>query len=126
MRTTAIAFWCLTATLVAFPALAAGSSVQILLDLTGNAERTIVSYNCETMEERLDVEYVNAHPNFIAILRVEGETRIFVTTISGSGARYVSGEYVWWTSGPDATLSSQMSAEDASPLLSCFEASEIP
>lgn len=54
--------------------------------------------------EPFTVRYVNSGANALALLPVDGEERIFVNTVSGSGARYVSGELVWWTKGADATL----------------------
>ena len=43
-----------------------------------------------------------------AILTLDGAERIFVGVTAGSGARYVSGPYEWWTKGADATLSELM------------------
>lgn len=54
------------------------------------------------------VQYVNAGANALAILPIDGEERIFVNVVSGSGARYVSGAHVWWTKGDAATLENEM------------------
>ncbi|SMX48799.1 MliC family protein [Maliponia aquimaris] len=55
------------------------------------------------------VQYVNAGANALAILPIDGEDRIFVNVVSASGARYVSGAYVWWTKGDTATLENELS-----------------
>lgn len=54
------------------------------------------------------VQYVNAGANALALLPIDGEDRIFVNVVSASGAKYVSGAYVWWTKGDTATLENEM------------------
>ncbi|WP_116653246.1 MliC family protein [Pelagibacterium sediminicola] len=111
--------------LFAFPAPAVETSMQLVLTLEGNAQRDVMVYRCEGSDEPLTVEYVNAHPIFLAIVPVEGERLIFVNVISGSGARYASGQYVWWTRGVEAQLYDEMASEDAEPL-SCFSDIDTP
>jgi len=45
------------------------------------------------------VEYLNGAGNSLAIVPVDGDSRIFVNVVSGSGARYAAGEYIWWDAG---------------------------
>ena len=45
------------------------------------------------------VEYLNAGENHLAILPVHGQALIFANVISGSGARYAAGQYIWWDAG---------------------------
>jgi len=45
------------------------------------------------------VEYVNAGENHLAVLPVHGKPLIFANVISGSGARYAAGRYIWWDAG---------------------------
>ena len=66
-----------------------------------------LSYSCEGSEP-FSVQYVNAGANALAIFAIEGEERIFVNVVSGSGARYASGPYIWWTKGDTATLENGM------------------
>jgi len=54
------------------------------------------------------VQYVNSGANALAVLPIDGEDRIFVNVVSGSGAKYVSGTDVWWTKGDTATLENEM------------------
>lgn len=69
---------------------AAGPEVQTSITLgTGPADTSTVHYDCGQAGTR-DVTYVNAPPNALALLAVEDGTRLFTTTISASGARYIS------------------------------------
>ncbi len=111
--------------LLAFPAPAVETSMQLVLTLEGNAQRDVVTYSCDGHDEPLTVEYINAHPIFLAIVPVEGESLIFVNVVSASGARYASGQYVWWTRGNDAELHDEMAGEDAEPM-SCHADVDTP
>ena len=66
----------------------------------------------------VEVRYLNAGPNSLALLPLDGEQRIFVSVIAASGVRYVSGEYEWWTKGRNATLTNAM---DETKTRSCVE-----
>lgn len=92
-------------------------AAELTLDVTGaeKAERMKVRYRCAGMDP-FEVEYVNAGPNTLAIVPVEGERLVFVTVMSGSGARYASGPWIWWTKGDTASLSSEMDGADAKPV----------
>lgn len=103
----------------------ASASLVLTLESQGNVERNIVSYLCDD-EQAISVQYINAAPNFLAIVPVEGQSLVFATTISGSGARYVSGPYEWWSHQSEATLRDLMQDEDADPLATCTEASNTP
>ncbi|UJQ94558.1 MliC family protein [Mariluticola halotolerans] len=110
----------------AAPVAAAETSMQLVITLPGNAERHVVHYKCEDADEPLQVEYLNANPDYLAILPVDGVKQIFVTTIAASGVRYISGKYVWWTKGAEASLFDLTEGLDAEPLTSCLEANDIP
>lgn len=45
------------------------------------------------------VEYLNAGENHLAILPLHGKSMVFANVISGSGARYAAGRYIWWDAG---------------------------
>lgn len=45
------------------------------------------------------VEYLNAGENHLAVLPLNGKRLIFANVISGSGARYAAGRYIWWDAG---------------------------
>jgi membrane-bound inhibitor of C-type lysozyme len=105
-------------------AAAVETSMQIVLELSGNAERNVVRYECEGVEP-FAVEYVNAAPVFLAFVPVAGENLVFVNVIAASGARYVSGQYEWWTRGSEATLADVTAAEGTEPT-ECLEIVDTP
>jgi len=137
MLKTPILFAAIFATAVTIPATAqqdlstaasattASASLTLTLDSPGNIERNTVSYLCDN-ESVLSVAYINAAPNFLAIVPVDGQNLVFATTVSASGARYVSGPYEWWSHQGEATLRDLMQDEDAEPLATCTEASNTP
>ncbi len=88
------------------------ADVSISISLPADAEINSHAYSCGG--EPFNVSYISAGENRLAILTVDGEERIFVNVISGSGARYASGEYIWWSKGDTATLENEMGG--ASPL----------
>jgi membrane-bound inhibitor of C-type lysozyme len=121
MRTAAA---CLALLALAGPA-AAQTSFTLGLTITGDAERKLTRYDCEGADS-FDVEYVNAAPNFLALLPVDGQTYLFASVIAASGARYASGQYVWWTKGPDAELYDVSQGEDAPAIFTCSEHIQTP
>lgn len=104
---------------------AATASLTISLDSTGDIERKLALYQCDE-GQALSVQYINAAPNFLAILPVEGHNHIFAAALSASGARYVSGPFEWWSKGGEATLRDLTQGEDAAPLAQCTESSNTP
>lgn len=107
------------------PVPAVSASLTLTLESTGNIERSVVNYLCDD-DSALSVHYINAAPNFLALVPVEGEALVFVSTVSASGARYVSGPYEWWSHQGEATLRDLTQDEDAEPLATCTEASNTP
>lgn len=101
-------------------------SVGVGLSISGDAEIRAVNYLCSGREAPLAVQYINAAPNFLALIPIEDKTLIFVTTISASGAKYESGQFVWWDKGSDATLSDVTEGLDAAPVLTCSEDVQTP
>lgn len=91
-----------TLSLIACP-LSAEPMLSIPLPMTGESSMIPVEYSCGE-GETLQVTYVNAGENRLAILPVEGASRIFVNVISASGARYVAGKYEWWSKGDTGSL----------------------
>lgn len=112
--------------LLAMPATAGAvdTDLQLVLDLPGNAERNIIRYECDGLEP-FSVDYVNAAPTFLAIVPIEGERLLFVNVIAASGARYVSGQYEWWTKGSEATLTDVTAADGTEPL-ACLDIVDTP
>ena len=106
------------------PAGAVETALQLVVELPGNAERNVVRYECDGLEP-FTVDYVNAAPTFLALVPVEGESLLFVNVIAASGARYVSGQYEWWTQGSEATLTDVTAAEGTEPA-ACLEIIDTP
>lgn len=99
-------------------------SAAVILGFNGNFERSIVRYDCG-QPEPLVAEYINAAPNYLAIISVAGGPKIvFVTVLSASGAKYAAGEYEWWNKGSEGTLTN-LTTPDADPI-ACTEISETP
>jgi membrane-bound inhibitor of C-type lysozyme len=113
---------------LATPALA-DVSITTGLSVIGDAEVKAVKYDCEH-HDPIVVQYLNAAPNFLALVPIDtdgGPDRlVFVNVLSGSGAKYVSGKYEWWTKGNDATLHDVTEGLDAAPVLNCSEEVDTP
>lgn len=103
----------------AVPVLAADNGT-IELKSNSRVERSQVSYSCGN-QDMLTVTYVNAAPNFVAIVPLPKQPQaiLFVSVMSGSGARYASGKFVWWTKGNRASLYDTTLGEDGSPVMTC-------
>lgn len=118
-----IALACLLG-LLAAPAYA-DVSLSVGVTLSGDAEIKNTTYDCGDAG-KLAVQYVNASPNFLAVIPIKDQKLLFVNTISASGAKYESGQFVWWDKGSDATLSDVTEGLDAAPVLSCTAENDTP
>jgi membrane-bound inhibitor of C-type lysozyme len=102
------------------PAFAVGTpEVSVNVENGSPDMRRAAHYDCGG--RGMDVAYINVEPNFLAVVPVEGEKRIFVLVLSGSGARYASGPYVWWTKGREASLYDERKGQNAPPLMTCTQ-----
>lgn len=90
----------------------ASATVSIPLQLGQESSIVSADYRCGDAPA-FNVQYINTDANQLALLPVDGQTRIFVNVIAGSGARYVSGPYEWWTKGGSATLANKLSGAAA-------------
>lgn len=116
------------ALLLVAPTMANAVESSVTINLGKGASQTDVRpYDCGA-ETPLVVTYVNANPNFLAILTVPDETEelLFASVISASGARYASGQWVWWSKGSDASLYDTTLGEDAEAVLTCTEIHDTP
>ena len=95
-------------------AVAGATDVTIHLKGSQAISRSTVKYKCDAQGVKMGlpdgvfaVEYVNGAGNSLAIVPVGKDSKIFANVISGSGARYAAGEYVWWdAAGRGTTFSS--------------------
>ncbi len=104
---------------------AAAVDLSVAITLGGDVQIVTANYGCGS-EAPLTVKYVNAAPNFFAIVPIDGEDMVFVNVISASGAKYVASHYEWWNKGADATLHDVTEGLDAAPVLTCSENIETP
>lgn len=82
-----------------------------------------VNYRCDG-DRKMAVRYYNSDDNHLALLRQEGKSLLFVTVVSGSGARYVSRQYEWWTKGNTATLRDTLKGEGRQSVMANCEATK--
>lgn len=108
------------------PPPASTSSIILTLGIGGDAERKVALYQCEGRDSPLRVEYINAAPNFLALVPLEEGTLVLASVIAASGARYASGKWVWWTKGANADLYDVTAGEGARPVMSCAESIDTP
>jgi membrane-bound inhibitor of C-type lysozyme len=72
--------------------------------------------------KRISVLYINATDgDSFGYLPVDGTRHVFVTVMSGPGAKYASGPYVWWTKGPQGHLSRDGDSGAPPLLANCVE-----
>ncbi|HEY7339176.1 MAG TPA: MliC family protein [Bryobacteraceae bacterium] len=83
-------------------------ATDLTIKLTGSdaISRNIETFQCDVQGPQLGlpagpfpVEYLNGAGNSLAVLPIQGQSLIFVNVVSGSGARYASGRYIWWDAG---------------------------
>ena len=118
------------ACLMVAPTLTSAAEASLQLELSGaagNFERQVMQYDCAA-EAPTQVTYINAAPNFLALVPVPDEEAplVFASVISASGVRYMSGQWVWWTKGAEASLYDATLGDDAAPVLTCTELNNTP
>lgn len=111
----------IAASFAAFVVASTAGATELKLAVPGSAsvQEIKASYDCGA-KGKLAATYVNSGPNSLALLPVDGQTLVFVTILSGSGARYASGPWIWWTKGSTATLTDERKP-NASPVMQCKE-----
>ena len=119
----------LLATALLLPAAAGAveTSIQLQLSSATDFERRVMVYDCGDGAP-VTVSYINAAPNFLALVPIAEEPQplVFASVLAASGVRYASGQWVWWTKGVDATLYDITLGEDAEPVLTCSEMTNTP
>ena len=109
-------------------AVAGASDLRIHLNGNGTVERKTVKYKCDAQGAKMGlpaevfaVEYLNGAGNHLAVVPVKGNSMVFVTVPSGSGAKYAAEEFTWWEAGGrGTTFSSDFPGPKASS--ECHEA----
>ena len=93
-------------------AAAADVSLSLGFKLGATDSVTSIKYDCGA-GNAFAVSYMNAGPNALALIRIDGEDHIFVNVVSGSGSRYVAGAHVWWSKGDTSTLENTLESGDS-------------
>ena len=114
----------LSLTALASPALA-DAGITLGLSLAGDAEIKNVQYACEH-HDPVTMQYINAAPNYLAVLPLDGKTLIFASVLAASGTKYVSGQYELFSKGPQINLQDVTEGLDAAPVLQCTEDNLAP
>ncbi|MDK1493448.1 META domain-containing protein [Sinorhizobium sp. 7-81] len=79
-----------------------GVDLTLRIPGAGTVDRQTVRYSCGG--ETVEAEYINAGAVSLVTFSIGGTYIVASGIISGSGARYAGGRYVWWTEGEEATL----------------------
>jgi membrane-bound inhibitor of C-type lysozyme len=95
-------------------AFATATDLTIHLNSSEAISRSTMRYQCDAQGAKMglpvtafSVEYLNGAGNSLAILPLNGTSLIFANILSGSGARYAAGQYIWWeAAGRSVSLSS--------------------
>ncbi|WP_084080625.1 MliC family protein [Edaphobacter aggregans] len=97
------------------------SDLTIHLQGNGTVERKTVRYQCDASGAKMGlpsgafgVEYLNGAGNHLAVVPVKGNSMVFVTVPSGSGAKYAAAEFTWWEGGGAVTFYSDFPGLKAS------------
>jgi membrane-bound inhibitor of C-type lysozyme len=92
---------------------ASAADLTIHLPDDASISHKSVRYQCDAHAAKLGlpsdafpVEYINGGGNSLAVVPIAGKPMIFVTVLSGSGARYAAQQYIWWEAHGTVTVSS--------------------
>ncbi|MEO6829242.1 MAG: MliC family protein [Acidobacteriaceae bacterium] len=89
--------------LLSTTAFAAATDLTVHLKGSQPISRFSMRYECDAQGVKMglpttafSVEYINGAGNSLAVVPIHGASLIFANVVSGSGARYAAGEYIWW------------------------------
>ncbi|OOL18776.1 hypothetical protein BRY73_06965 [Ochrobactrum sp. P6BS-III] len=99
----------------------AASAAEITIKLPEDTAVTTNSVLYKCGEKDVSVTYYNAGDISLAELELDDETVIASNVLSGSGAKYAGGVYVWWTKGQEASLYNLMDDPEQEKPTSCAE-----
>jgi membrane-bound inhibitor of C-type lysozyme len=106
--------------LLAVPVAAQADNIVIPLPGGAKPETIEANYDCGAFGQ-VSASYINAPPVALATLSFKGQFLVLSNVLSGSGARYAAGPYIWWSKGRGADLYDLTKGEDAPPIASCTE-----
>lgn len=86
-----------------FSSVAGATDLTLHLKGTQPLSRKTVQYQCDAQGATMglptgvfSVEYINGGGNSLVVVPVHESSLIFANVVSGSGARYAAGPYIWW------------------------------
>jgi membrane-bound inhibitor of C-type lysozyme len=88
------------------------AATDLTIHLKGNdpVKRMTARFQCDAQGTTMGlppgiftVEYLNGAGNHLAVVPVKGNSMIFVTVPSGSGAKYAAEQFTWWDAGSRGT-----------------------
>lgn len=100
----------------------AAASADLTVQLPGETavSHHRVHYRCDAGGSKLGlpsgafaVDYINGGGNSLAVVPISGKPLIFVTVLSGSGARYAAQQFIWWEAHNAVTVSSPIGQAQA-------------
>ena len=102
-------------------AASSASAGEINITLPDDIEVTTnsVLYTCG--DKNVSANYYNAGDVSLAELEMEDHTVVAANVISGSGAKYAGGIYIWWTKGEEATLYGDWKGGEPTDGVACKE-----
>ena len=90
---------------------AAATDLTIHLSGAQPLARHTVQYQCDARGVSMGlplgtfpVEYINGAGNSLVIVPINKTSLIFANIMSGSGARYAAGQYIWWEAAGSVTF----------------------
>ncbi|MBO1024413.1 MliC family protein [Ochrobactrum sp. SD129] len=97
------------------------SAGEITIQLPDDIDVTVNSVLYKCGDQHVSATYYNAGDNSLVELEMEDNTVIAANVLSGSGAKYAGGIYVWWTKGETADLYNLMDDPEQEKPISCKE-----
>jgi membrane-bound inhibitor of C-type lysozyme len=90
---------------------ASATDLTIHLPAGASVSRKAVQYQCDAQGVKIgvpagpfSVEYINGGGNSLAIVPISGNSIIFSSASSASGARYTAQQFTWWEAKGAVTL----------------------
>lgn len=109
------------AVLVRFAAVPApASNIVIPVPAGTNVQEIKATYVCDD-KSVAELVYINAGGFSLATLARKGEFLVLANVLSGSGARYAGGPFIWWSKGRGADLYDLTKGENAPPIATCTQ-----
>ncbi|UXT41284.1 hypothetical protein FY137_08830 [Agrobacterium tumefaciens] len=115
-----VAATCLAAFSMSVATGAMAEELVIPLPKDTTVEKVETVYQCAT--DKVEAVYFNAGDISLVRLGLKDGVTVAANVISGSGAKYQGGIYVWWSKGEEADLYDLMADPEMKKPVHCVEA----